>query len=314
MVASIAGALIASGVACNAVLGLDDLQPWPDAGPTVDAGGGPTRIANPSVPPTCLVLQKDRIFYCAGQRVIVANRDGSAPHEFVPEGGVGAFAAGPVGASWTSNGMLLSMGFDGGAPAVVVDGGVLDSVACAGPYAYFGAAGDGGTELRRVRLDIGGEPSTVMSVTSLDSMAARDLELLVADENRVSRVFPAGIDDAGNSQPDGASVFSLDATAPHRITGAGARACWIRGATSNVDMTTDFLSASAVPVAHTPTAIAVYGEDLYTVNESDGLVLRRGPTDTKVLAAGQSGARLIAVDETSVVWATATAIFVLPRI
>lgn len=311
---SFAVVLCASGAACNAVLGLDDLQPFPDAGSTTDAAtDGPLRIANPGVPPTCLVLQRDRIFYCIGQRVIVANRDGNEPHDFVPEGGVGTFAAGPAGACWTSNGMLLAQGLDGGPSTVVVDGGVRESVACVGAFAYFAAATDAGTEVKRVRIDVASAPESVMEVTSLDSMAARDYELLVADENRVSRVLPFGLDDAGN-QLDAASVTSLAATAPHAIVGAGSRAAWVRGASSNVDTTTDFVATSTVAVAHTPTAIAVYGEDVYTVSTTDGLVLRRTPTETKVIAAGQTGVRLIAVDDVSIVWATATAIFILPRI
>lgn len=305
-----------ASLSCNAVLGLDDLRPRVDAGTVSDAGtGGPLRIANPSVAPTCLMLQGDRIFYCVGQRVIVAKRDGSEARDFVADGGVGKFALGLVSASWTSNGMLMEQPFEAGAPYVVVDGGVLEAVAISGPFIYFSATADSGVELRRVPPNRTGEPLPVLAVSSLDSIAAPPngfADIFVADENRVSRVS-IGIDDGGLSF-DAASVVSLDATAPHGIVPGGSRACWIRGSTSNVDTTQDFLVTSPVPVAHTPTAIACFGEDIFTVSASDGLVLRRTPSDTTIVATGQSGVRLIAVDDVSIAWATATAIFVLPRL
>lgn len=311
-------AVVAFGAACNAVLGLDDLQPRVDAGTPPDASsGGPLRIANPGVPPTCLVLQLDRIYYCIGQRVIVAKRDGSEARDFAPDGGVGTFAIGPAGACWTSNGALVKQTLDGGSPTVVVGGGVLDSVACAGPFAYFAATTDaGGVEVRRLRIDIADQPVPVMAVSALDSMATAGFDVVVADENRASRITSFGIvvDDAGNAQLDGSSVVSVDATAPRRIAAGGTSAYWVRGSSANVDMTKDFLTTASVSVAHSPSAIAVYGEDIYTVSESDGLVLRRTPTDTKIVATGQNGVHLIAVDDLSIAWATSSAIFILPRL
>ncbi len=308
-------AVVAFGAACNAVLGLDDLQPRVDAGTPPDASsGGPLRIANPGVPPTCLVLQLDRIYYCIGQRVIVAKRDGSEARDFAPDGGVGTFAVGPFGASWTSNGMLLEQALDGGSPTVRVDAGVLESVAFGGPFIYFAAATDGGgVEVRRLLLGPTSQPVPIMPVSALDSMTSAGNDVFVADENRASRITPFGIDDAGTPSFDAATVVSVDASAPHRIAAGGTSAYWIRGTSANVDMTTDFLTTSPVPVAHAPTAIAIYGEDIYTVSQSDGLVLRRTPTDTKIVATGQNGVHLIAVDDVSIAWATSSAIFILPR-
>lgn len=301
-------AIVAFGAACNAVLGLDDLQPRVDAGTPDASDGGPLRIANPGVAPTCLILRPDSIYYCIGQRVIVAKRDGSEAHDFVAEAGVGAFAVGPAGAWWTSKGALLMQELDGGSPTMVVDGGALDFVTTDGPLAYFAAATDGGVEVRVVSGVSGPSlpPTPILQVSALESMMATDgTSVLIADENRVTLVV-AGFLDGGPS-------LSLDATAPRGVTGSSKKAYWLRGDTATVDTTLNFITTQPVEIAHAPTAFAASGDDIYTVNANDGLVLRRTPTDTKIVATGQNGVRLIAVDDVSIVWATSSAIFILPR-